>query len=342
MKRKLLFLSAAIAAITFGASADVTYELLPNKNPGKGVAMKYNEATGAFECEVGELSSGTIKITTCDTDPIIEKYKTDCKLSSAGIWHTQIGTPYTGGVMDITEDGEPMTVTNMYTQMLSSGHTPEYIAFAGGVATVKNAKVSFWPDDMKLKITGTPDTYRDFAIAAMPESLTESNKNQAKTLSMLTHEGEGIYTGTHDFGQEDGEKEFIVASTSNNNRPVYGIAKETRADSSDETKLNLVAYPTIIADQRPVGNGAAKASKVSLVTPIKTTLKGQHKVTFNANTGELTLAADPGVQSAVVEISAADNAEVEYYNMQGVRVANPENGIYVRRQGNKVSKVIVK
>lgn len=34
-------------------------------------------------------------------------------------------------------------------------------------------------------------------------------------------------------------------------------------------------------------------------------------------------------------------AEVEYYNLQGVRVANPENGIFIRRQGNKISKVIL-
>lgn len=39
-----------------------------------------------------------------------------------------------------------------------------------------------------------------------------------------------------------------------------------------------------------------------------------------------------------------DNSEaaVEYYNLQGIRVANPENGIYIRRQGNKVTKVYVK
>lgn len=36
------------------------------------------------------------------------------------------------------------------------------------------------------------------------------------------------------------------------------------------------------------------------------------------------------------------DAEVEYYNLQGVKVANPDNGIFIRRQGNKVSKVILK
>lgn len=35
-------------------------------------------------------------------------------------------------------------------------------------------------------------------------------------------------------------------------------------------------------------------------------------------------------------------AEVEYFNLQGVRVDKPQNGIFIRRQGAKVSKVIVK
>lgn len=46
--------------------------------------------------------------------------------------------------------------------------------------------------------------------------------------------------------------------------------------------------------------------------------------------------------TGVDEIEAAGNGEVEYYNLQGIRVANPESGIYIRRQGSKVSKVYVK
>lgn len=36
----------------------------------------------------------------------------------------------------------------------------------------------------------------------------------------------------------------------------------------------------------------------------------------------------------------SENAPVEYYNLQGVKVANPEKGIYIRVQGKKVSKVV--
>ncbi len=37
-----------------------------------------------------------------------------------------------------------------------------------------------------------------------------------------------------------------------------------------------------------------------------------------------------------------DNAPAVYYNLQGVQVANPDNGIYIVRRGNKVTKQLVK
>lgn len=43
-----------------------------------------------------------------------------------------------------------------------------------------------------------------------------------------------------------------------------------------------------------------------------------------------------GVES--IELDA--NAPIEYFNLQGVRVANPENGLFIARQGNKAVKVV--
>lgn len=47
-----------------------------------------------------------------------------------------------------------------------------------------------------------------------------------------------------------------------------------------------------------------------------------------------------GINDVVVDENA--DAPAVYYNLQGVEVANPENGIYVVRRGNKVTKEIVK
>lgn len=53
---------------------------------------------------------------------------------------------------------------------------------------------------------------------------------------------------------------------------------------------------------------------------------------------------EPGTGiDAIVADSDNDNAPVEFYNLQGIKVANPANGgVYIRRQGNKVTKVIVR
>ena len=50
--------------------------------------------------------------------------------------------------------------------------------------------------------------------------------------------------------------------------------------------------------------------------------------------------ASSGVNNIAVENNA--NAPVEYFNLQGVRVANPENGLYIRRQGNTATKVFIR
>lgn len=46
--------------------------------------------------------------------------------------------------------------------------------------------------------------------------------------------------------------------------------------------------------------------------------------------------------TGVANIAVDENAPVEYYNMQGIRVANPTNGLYIKRQGKTATKVIVK
>ena len=42
-------------------------------------------------------------------------------------------------------------------------------------------------------------------------------------------------------------------------------------------------------------------------------------------------------------VDAVADASVEYFNLQGMRVANPQAGtLVIRRQGDKVSKLIVR
>lgn len=62
------------------------------------------------------------------------------------------------------------------------------------------------------------------------------------------------------------------------------------------------------------------------------------------NITKLVLVRSVSGSSGITDVVADDNnnAPVEYYNLQGVKVINPSNGIYIRRQGSKVIKVMFK
>lgn len=76
---------------------------------------------------------------------------------------------------------------------------------------------------------------------------------------------------------------------------------------------------------------------MALATPSMTIYNwfyaGQIILPFTWNFG------NAGVEGVTV---ADENAPVEYFNLQGVPVANPENGLYIKRQGKTVTKVFVK
>lgn len=68
-------------------------------------------------------------------------------------------------------------------------------------------------------------------------------------------------------------------------------------------------------------------------------LQGESVATTAAKTGDVI-----AIGSGVEDLNAAENGAVEYYNLNGVRVAaeNLTPGIYVRRQGATATKVLVK
>lgn len=68
---------------------------------------------------------------------------------------------------------------------------------------------------------------------------------------------------------------------------------------------------------------------------------GTYLLTESGGTGRFSGLAYETGSSAIETIVVDENAPVEYYNLQGVRIANPEHGLYIKRQGNKVTKVIL-
>lgn len=101
---------------------------------------------------------------------------------------------------------------------------------------------------------------------------------------------------------------------------------------------------TILLSKEQAGNNAiriatkeakdiiANSGKENEYTFAADDLKPQLKITYVKKGGETS------VETIVVDNS---DAPVEYYNLQGVKVTNPEKGIYIMRQGTSVRKVIL-
>ncbi len=73
-------------------------------------------------------------------------------------------------------------------------------------------------------------------------------------------------------------------------------------------------------------------------TPFTLNHSGSTLLTLNLD--NLTVVGD--IANSIDTIEEADNATAVYFNLQGVRVENPSNGIFIRKAGNTVSKVLVK
>ena len=64
---------------------------------------------------------------------------------------------------------------------------------------------------------------------------------------------------------------------------------------------------------------------------------------LNSTSGKSITAStvDTAVETGVEDVMVENNEAVEYFNLQGVKVMNPEKGIYIKRQGSKATKVIL-
>lgn len=124
------------------------------------------------------------------------------------------------------------------------------------------------------------------------------------------------------------------------NNVTYNIVDDGSNDVLVVFRGKWGAGVTPTADKNPeVGARVIVHGDILIYTDSKTGAQ-----TKEVNTGnEIVSYEAPGSFDGVEDIVADDaNAPVEYYNLQGVRVANPENGLYIRVQGKKATKVLVR
>lgn len=142
----------------------------------------------------------------------------------------------------------------------------------------------------------------------------------AKTVTVTAEEGCTVWYQVSDNPAAAAMQAFSVLT-----------AEETAAIEADDTWTNsgLQEYTVTVENGKNYAFAAVPAGMTPSMTHSDAT-----GVSVSA-TGVIT-----GVED--VEADADINAPVEYFNLQGQPVANPANGIYIRRQGSKVAKVIIR
>ncbi|MDE6702132.1 MAG: hypothetical protein K2K00_00465 [Muribaculaceae bacterium] len=79
------------------------------------------------------------------------------------------------------------------------------------------------------------------------------------------------------------------------------------------------------------------------VNPISFVSKGENFAASAVVEGGVAYTLYTAKTAGIADIVADENAaEAEYFNLQGVRVANPENGLYIVRRGNTVTKQLLR
>lgn len=121
--------------------------------------------------------------------------------------------------------------------------------------------------------------------------------------------------------------------------------------------LNRIVVLKDVTFDAPTASGSTKVNFTGKVgdteytfrnnfTDVASVEAGSYNVTLAVGCYNTTLQLYPiayaSSTSGIEAITLDNDNKVEYYNLQGVRVENPENGLFIRRQGNKATKVLIK
>lgn len=186
---------------------------------------------------------------------------------------------------------------------------------------------------------------------------TDTNKNSLDGVSFVNgpitisvSKGEG--TNLPRWWLKDGQTDFraynknVITFKANQNG--YKLVKiEFNGSQSGLNNGNLV--PSIGTYENKVWTAPQEAAQAdeNTSTPIVTMLTLTPSATMYVNTMNVFYVEDPDATTSAIDSIIVDddeNAPVEYFNIQGVRVSGEQlvPGLYIVRQGSKTSKIIVK
>lgn len=192
-----------------------------------------------------------------------------------------------------------------------------------------------------FKLASVPaDTYKVTAVVSYfkgGQTTIATETNQLAPIAYSAQPTEAVITPTPENDEIKVKAGDIITFTfANASKLEVVIETEEAPETQGAPVLKAAAEPiTVEGDTYKYTVPAQVLNTIITVTPYNA--EGE-KLADRAASVMLVNADTTGV----IDVTVAGEGEIEYFNLQGVRIANPESGLYIRRQGNQVSKVYLR
>lgn len=333
-KKPTLQITGADGATITGVSFSLAKALKITASTGtmeKTTSVSSNSWTGSTEDVTFTLTGGNnaIQVLTITYEAAIAGGPASAGLSFASsALEVGVGETVDGPALTKATTAEAVYSSSDDAVATVDAATGKVTGVAAGTATI-TAKTAATADFKEGEASYTV-TVVDYSIPGMTieNPMTVAQALAACTANKQTVYVQGIVT------------EVTTPWSTQYNNVTYNIVDDGSNDVLVVFRGKWGAGVTPTADKNPeVGARVIVHGDILIYTDSKTGAQ-----TKEVNTGnEIVSYEAPGSFDGVEDIVADDaNAPVEYYNLQGVRVANPENGLYIRVQGKKATKVLVR
>lgn len=304
---KKFFLLAAVCAATLSANATDFYVIGDNVNGG-------NWALAAPDAKMTDLGDGVYEWKG--------QLGTGFKIND-GTWNNiDLGD---GVIANFGSNGDGIVVGEPY--YFETGGSTSDIQFASGTI-IEEATVTLNMNDMTITLAGEPSgtiawyICGDFNAWAMgSEDAVMEEVEEGKLVK------KGLVIPAFVPAEEGATAGFKIASTGY--ATAYGApAVDTEADP--EAVAPVISAENLTAAMQ-LGGGN-----------LNYTIEGTYDVEFTFGEEGAATVVFSVAGSGVEGIAADADAEVVYYNLQGVRVEKPVNGVFVKVVNKKATKVLAK
>lgn len=282
-----------------------------------GVVMEQVEAP-QFTPESGELEAGTNITIVCPTEGATIYYTVDGSVPTAE------STEYVSPI--VFEDAMTVKAIAVKEGMLDSEVVSAAYTLYDPNAPVDSEYTfdftdSEWLENAGVEIpteasTGTDIAGRSFTVNPVTLAFAESSEtSKARIWRMTDKQGGGIQLRVY-------KTDRFTISAAENYKLIsieFGFGSNKALSLAEGAKGEYSDNVWTVQGNEPV-------ETVSFV-PTATTYINTVKVKYD-------------IRSGVADIESDNDIAPVYYNLQGVRVANPENGLYIEVKGNKSRKVI--